>query len=120
MKLISTEFQGDIYHVFSDDAANRFREEYICALPRMNYNLVIVGGGPAGLTAGLCGDHQDGGFCGNALREVACCGSSEAEPSPSWRLPSQLHPGFKEDYQPAKSFPPLSRRSERGIRGQKQ
>ena len=50
---LSAEFDGELYYFCSEGCRKRFRESYPLSPHRSRYELIIVGGGPAGLTAAV-------------------------------------------------------------------
>ncbi len=50
---LSTECDGRVYYFCSEGCRDVFLRTKACKLPRTSYDLIIIGGGPAGMTAGV-------------------------------------------------------------------
>lgn len=50
---LSYECDGDTYYFCSEGCRDTFIKELSCKVPRCSYEMIIIGGGPAGLTAGV-------------------------------------------------------------------
>jgi YHS domain-containing protein len=50
---VTAECNGEVLYFCSEGCREKFLKEGPCKVPRTSYDLIIIGAGPAGLTAGV-------------------------------------------------------------------